>query len=262
MIWFVGAGSGAADLITVRGDRLLREADCIVYAGSLVNPELLAFAKPDARILDSARMTLEEVVAVLLEAETAGETSVRLHTGDPSLYGAIREQMDALEAAGAAFGVVPGVSSFCAAAAALAAEYTPPGVSQSLVITRLAGRTPVPPNESLPRLAAHGTSMAVFLSAGMLPELQGQLLAGGAYTENTPAAIVHKASWPDEKVHRCTVGTIAATGAANGIAKTALVLVGDFLAGARERSKLYDPAFTTGFRKGTDALSRKESDAD
>ena len=252
MIWFVGAGSGAVDLITVRGRNLLRKADQIIYAGSLVNPELLSAAKPGAKILDSAVMTLEEVVDAMLACEREGGMTVRLHTGDPALFGAIREQMDALAAHGVAFDVVPGVSSFSAAAAALKAEYTLPGVSQSLIITRMAGRTPVPEKEDITRLAAHGASMAVFLSAGMLPELQTRLLEG-AYNEDTPAAIVYKASWPDELVLRCTVGTLAATGQANGIGKTALILVGGFLGDAYERSKLYDPDFTTGYRKGRDA---------
>lgn len=252
MIWFVGAGSGAVDLITVRGAKALSGADCVIYAGSLVNPELLGLAKPGARCLDSSRMTLEEVVEAMLSAERDGETTVRLHTGDPSLYGAIREQMDLLTAAGVSFSVVPGVSSFSAAAAALSAEYTLPGVSQSLIITRMAGRTPVPEGEEISLMASHGTSMAVFLSAGMLEELQERLLAG-AYSADTPAAIVYKASWPDEKTCRCTVGTLAAVGAEYGVTKTALVLVGRFLDSPYERSKLYDPGFTTGFRKGTDA---------
>ncbi len=252
MIWFVGAGSGAVDLITVKGMRLLGEADQVIYAGSLVNPELLRYARPDAVVLDSAGMTLEEVIAAMLSAEKAGKTTVRLHTGDPSLYGAIREQMDRLAEAGIDFEVVPGVSSFAASAAALRAEYTLPGVSQSLIITRMAGRTPVPEAEDIGSLAGHGASMAIFLSAGMLDELAEKLLRG-AYTESTPAAIVYKASWPDEKVFRCTVGTLAETGRTNGISKTALVLVGNFLDCPYERSKLYDPAFTTGYRKGTDA---------
>lgn len=248
MIWFVGAGSGAVDLITVRGDRLLREADVVIYAGSLVNPELLRCVKPDARCFDSAGMTLEEVLKEMFTAEEAGLTTVRLHTGEPSLYGAIREQMDALAEKGIAFEVVPGVSSFAAAAAALHAEYTLPSVSQSLIITRMAGRTPVPEKEEISLLAAHGTSMAIFLSAGMLPKLQERLLAG-SYTVDTPAAIVYKASWPDELTLRCTLGTLAETGEKNGIGKTALVLVGDFLGTDYERSKLYDPGFTTGFRE-------------
>lgn len=252
MIWFVGAGSGAVDLITVRGERLLRRADCVIYAGSLVNPELLRFAPAGATCLNSAEMTLEEVVDAMLRREREGKNTVRLHTGDPSLYGAILEQMDRLTRAGVAFEVVPGVSSFCAAAAMLQAEYTPPGVSQSLIITRMAGRTPVPEGEDIGALARHGASMAIFLSAGMLAGLREKLLAG-AYSPDTPAAIVHKASWPDEKVFHCTVGTLAETGESAGVTKTALVLVGDFLAGDYQRSKLYHPDFSTGFRKGRDA---------
>lgn len=252
MIWFVGAGSGAVDLITVRGERLLRRADCVVYAGSLVNPELLTLAKPDARRLDSSGMTLEELLDAMLATEREGGMTVRLHSGDPSLYGAIREQMDRLDAAGVPYGVVPGVSSFAAAAASLAVEYTPPGVSQTLIISRLAGRTPVPDAEDMALLAGHGCSMAVFLSSGMLDALQEKLLAGG-YRPDTPAAIVHRASWPDEKVYRCRLGDLAATGRTHTITRTALVLVGDFLDAAGGRSRLYDPDFTTGYRKGRDA---------
>ncbi len=253
MIWFVGAGSGAVDLITVRGRKLLEEADQIVYAGSLVNPELLAYAKAGARLHDSAKMTLEEVLAAFRSAEAKGETTVRLHTGDPSLYGAIREQMDALAAEGIPYQVVPGVSAFAAAAAALGAEYTLPGVSQTLIITRLAGRTGVPESEDLAELARHGASMAIFLSSGLLEAVQAKLLAG-RFSPDTPAALVYKASWPEEKVCRCRLADLAATGRENGIDKTALVLVGEFLreaaAGNYERSKLYHPDFTTGFRKG------------
>ncbi|MCD8139940.1 MAG: precorrin-4 C(11)-methyltransferase [Planctomycetaceae bacterium] len=252
MIHFVGAGSGAVDLITVRGQRLLSEADVVIYAGSLVNPDLLDYTKPGCRCYDSAKMTLEEVVAVMVEAEANGQDAVRLHTGDPSLYGAVREQMDELRRRGIPFATVPGVSSFSAAAAALEAEYTLPGVSQTLIVTRLAGRTPVPEAEDLAGLAAHGCSMAIFLSAGMVAQVQARLLSG-RYTADTPAAIVYKASWPDEKVFRCTVGELASVAAANGIAKTALILVGDFLGDGYERSKLYDPGFSTGFRKGSDA---------
>lgn len=171
MIHFVGAGSGAVDLITVRGQRLLSQADLIIYAGSLVNPALLEGAKPGCQVLDSARMTLEEVLEAMLEAERAGKMTVRLHTGDPCVYGAIREQMDLLDEAGVAYDVCPGVSSFCGAASALNLEYTLPGVSQSVIITRMAGRTPVPERESIESFAAHGASMAIFLSTGMLEEL-------------------------------------------------------------------------------------------
>ena len=252
MIWFVGAGSGAVDLITVRGQRLLQDADVIIYAGSLVNPELLQNAKPGAEIFNSATMTLEEVIQTMVAAEEARKVTVRLHTGDPSLFGAIREQMDILKRQGINYELVPGVSSFSAAAAALGAEYTLPGVSQTLIITRLAGRTPVPKDESMEKLAEHGASMALFLSAGMLEELQEKLMQG-AYTSSTPAALVYKASWPDEKVFHCTVGTLASCGKEHGIDKTALVLVGNFLGDDYERSLLYDPNFTTGFREGLGA---------
>ena len=196
-------------------------------------------------------MTLEEVLEVMHRQEAQQHMTVRLHTGDPCLYGAVREQMDALDQAGIPYESTPGVSSFCGAAAALDAEYTLPGVSQSVIITRMAGRTPVPERESLAALAAHGATMVIFLSAGMLPQVQAALLQG-AYTEQTPAALVYKASWPEEKVARCTVGTLADCGRENGISRTALVLVGDFLGKSYERSRLYDPSFTTGYRKGTE----------
>lgn len=250
MVHFVGAGPGAPDLLTLRGARLLREAGQVIYAGSLVNPALLENCRVDCRILNSARMTLEEVVAAILRAESECLDTVRLHTGDPSVYGAVREQMEELEKHGVAYDVTPGVSSFCAAAAALGAEYTLPGVSQSLIITRMAGRTPVPERESMAAMASHGCSMALFLSAGMVGQVQTELLSG-AYTPDTPAAIVYKASWPEEQVFRCTVGTLAACAEEHRICKTALLLVGDFLGALGERSRLYDPGFTTGYRKGT-----------
>ena len=195
-------------------------------------------------------MTLEQVIDVMKQAEAAGKTTVRLHTGDPRVYGAIREQMDALDALGIPYDDVPGVSSFCGAAAALRAEYTLPGVSQSVILTRRAGRTPVPEAESLASMASHGASMAVFLSGGMLERVQEELLKG-AYTEDTPAALVYKATWPAEKTVRCTVGTLAQAGEAHGISKTALVLVGNFLDSPYEKSKLYDPSFTTEFREAS-----------
>ena len=216
MVHFVGAGPGATDLITLRGARLLATADVVIYAGSLVNPELLQSCKPDCEILSSAAMTLDAVLAVMLDAEAAGKTTVRLHTGDPSLYGAIREQMDALSERGIAYDVTPGVSSLFGAAATLGAEFTLPGVSQSLIVTRLAGRTDVPEREALHDLARHGASMALFLSSGMLLRVQEELLAGGCASD-TPAALVYKATWPDEKTIRCTVGTLAEAGAAAGI---------------------------------------------
>lgn len=248
MIRFVGAGPGAPDLITLRGAQLLKDADCIIYAGSLVNPALLNLAKSGCALYNSAEMTLEQVLAVMEEKERGGLETVRLHTGDPSVYGAVREQMNALEQRNIPYDVTPGVSSFSGAAAAVHAEYTLPGVSQTVILTRMSGRTPVPEKERLASLAAHGASMVLFLSAGMLDEVREELLKG-AYMEETPAAVVYKATWPEEKIVRCTVGTLAESAAEAGISKTALVLVGRFLDGDGERSKLYDPSFTTEFRK-------------
>lgn len=250
MIYFVGAGSGAPDLITVRGARLLSEADVIVYAGSLVNSALLEYKKDGCEVYNSAKMTLEEVIAVMAPAAKAGKTVVRLHTGDPCVYGAHREQMDELDKRGLPYEVCPGVSSFCGAAAALKAEYTLPNVSQSVILTRMEGRTPVPEKEQIEAFAAHGATMVIFLSVGQLPRLSERLIAGG-YAPDTPAAIVYKATWPDEKVVRTTVGELAAAGAREGITKTALITVGGFLGTEYERSKLYDPTFTTEFREAS-----------
>lgn len=249
MVHFVGAGPGAPDLITLRGANLLRQADTVIYAGSLVNPALLAQVKDGCGIYNSAKMTLEQVLEVMEKTQAQGGDTVRLHTGDPCVYGAIREQMDALDHLGIPYDDTPGVSSFCGAAAALCAEYTLPGVSQSVIITRLAGRTPVPPGENLADLARHGASLVIFLSAGMLEQVRQELLCG-AYTEETPAALVYKATWPEERVIRCTVGTLPEAGREAKITKTALMLVGDFLGKDYQRSKLYDPTFTTEFREG------------
>ncbi|MFI3312907.1 MAG: precorrin-4 C(11)-methyltransferase [Eubacteriales bacterium] len=251
MVHFVGAGSGAVDLITLRGKTLLETVDVIIYAGSLVNPELLKFAKPGCEIHDSAKMTLEEVLEVINRAEKAGKDTVRLHTGDPCLYGAHREQMDQLIEAGIEYTVTPGVSSFCGAAAALKAEYTLPDVTQTVIISRMAGRTPVPERENIRALASHGSTMVLFLSTGLIPMLVEELVAGGVYTTETPAALVYKATWPDEKTFRCTLGTLAQTAKENNITKTALITVGDFLGNQYDRSKLYDPTFTTEFREAT-----------
>ena len=251
MIHFVGAGPGAEDLITVRGQRYLEQADVVIYAGSLVNPGLLKSTKEGCKIYNSAKMTLEEVLEVMEQAEREQKMTVRLHTGDPCLYGAIREQMDHLDELGIAYDSCPGVSSFCGAAAALNLEYTLPEVSQSVVITRMEGRTPVPTKESIQSFAAHNATMVIFLSTGMLEELSRRLVEGG-YREDTPAAIVYKATWPDEKKFICTVGTLAQTAKENKITKTALMLVGDAVnAASYDRSKLYDPGFTTEFREAT-----------
>lgn len=248
MIYFIGAGPGAVDLITVKGKELLEKADLIIYAGSLVNPKLLDYAKPECVIMDSASMTLEEVIAAMVPAAQEGKLVVRLHTGDPSVYGAHREQIDMLRSYDLDFEIVPGVSSFCAAAAALDAEYTLPNVSQSVIITRMEGRTPVPNKQKIADYAAHKATMVIFLSSGMLEKLQTELIKGG-YSADTPAAIVYKASWPDEKVVRCTVGTIAASAAEHNITKTALITVGDFLGCEYERSELYNPTYTHMFRQ-------------
>ena len=251
MVHFIGAGPGAPDLITVRGQKLLGEADIIIYAGSLVNPALLDLKKEGCVVYNSATMTLEQVIDVMKEAESKSQTVARLHTGDPCLYGAIREQIDALDALGIAHDDCPGVSSFCGAAAALEMEYTLPDISQSVVITRMAGRTPVPERESIASFAAHQATMVIFLSTGMAEKLSRRLIAGG-YSENTPAAIVYKATWEDEKAVICTVGTLAKAAEENNITKTALMIIGDAVTHSHyERSELYNPAFTTEFRQAT-----------
>ncbi len=248
MVHFVGAGCGAADLITVRGARLLSEADVIIYAGSLVNPALLDYAKEGCEIHDSAYMTLEQVIEVIRNAEAAGKTTVRLHTGEPSIYGAVREQFDELDRLGVAYDMTPGVSAFGGAAAALKAEFTLPDVSQTVIITRMEGRTPVPEKEKIRSLASHQATMIMYLSTGLVKKLQQELIDGG-YAPETPAAIVYKASWPDQKVFRCRLEDLAATAEENHLTKLALILVGGFLGDKYDRSKLYDPGFTTEFRE-------------
>ena len=249
MVHFVGAGSGAVDLITVRGKKLLEEADVIIYAGSLVNPELLDYAKEDCTILNSATMTLDEVIDVMKKADEENKDIVRLHTGEPSIYGAVREQMDELDKLGISYDSCPGVSACFGAASILNLEYTLPEVSQSLIITRMEGRTSVPEMESIESFAMHQASMAIYLSAGMLDELGRRLIKGG-YREDTPAALIYKATWPDEKAFVCTVATLAKTAQENNITKTAIVLVGDVIAHQNyEKSRLYAPDFETEFRK-------------
>ena len=248
MIYFIGAGPGAADLITVRGAELLKKADVIIYAGSLVNPALLDYAKESCKIYNSAKMTLEEVTSVMKENKE--KEVVRLHTGDPCIYGAIREQMDILDREEMKYVSVPGVSSFIGAAAELNEEYTFPTVRQTVILTRMAGRTPVPEKEEISKLASHGATMVVFLTSTMLAELSERLIEGG-YAPDSPAAIVYKATWPDEKVVRTTVKEIAKAAEENGINKMALIMVGGFLGSEYERSKLYDPSFTHLFREAS-----------
>ena len=248
MVYFVGAGAGAADLITVRGSRLLQKADVIIYAGSLVNPELLNYAKTECEIYDSSKMTLEEVIEAVKAAEKDSKMTVRLHTGDQSIYGAVREQMDELDKLGIQYESCPGVSSFCGAAAALNIEYTLPDVAQSVIITRMAGRTPVPEKERLSLLAAHNATMVLFLSAGLADKVKEELLYGG-YDKDT-VAVVYKATWADEKSFICTVDTLPETVSENKISKTALIIVGDVVThGNYRRSDLYNPNFTTEYRK-------------
>ena len=251
MVHFVGAGSGAVDLITVRGAKLLGEADVVIYAGSLVNPELLNYCKVGCEIHNSAEMTLEEVIAVIREAEAAGKTTVRLHTGDSSIYGAVREQFDELIELGIEYDVCPGVSSFCGAAASLKTEYTLPDVSQTVIITRTAGRTPVPERQSIASLAAHQATMVLFLSTKLTEKLQSELLAGG-YAGSTPVAVVYKATWPEEKIFRCTVDTLHKTVTENGLTKTSLIIVGNCMGDRYLRSMLYHPTFTTEYREATE----------
>ena len=253
MVYFVGAGTGAADLITVRGMRLLEKADVIIYAGSLVNPELLNYAKEGCEVHNSAHLTLEEVLEIMDKAEKEKKITVRLHTGDPSIYGAIREQMDELDHMGIAYESCPGVSACFGAAASLNLEYTLPDISQSLIITRMEGRTKVPEKESIESFAAHQASMAIYLSTGMLEELSRRLVVGG-YRPDTPAALVYKATWPDEEAYVCTIETLHATAKEHGITKTALVLVGDAIAHQNyEKSRLYAADFSTEFRQAKDA---------
>lgn len=249
MVYFVGAGTGAVDLITVRGMRLLEKADVIIYAGSLVNPDLLDYAKKDCQIHNSAKLTLDEVIDIIKKASEEDKTIVRLHTGEPSIYGAVREQMDELDRLGIEYESCPGVSACFGAAASLNLEYTLPDISQSLIITRMEGRTKVPPKESIESFAAHQASMAIYLSTGMLDELSRHLVAGG-YKEDTPAALVYKATWPEEEKYICTVKTLAETAREHKITKTALVLVGDVIGHRNyEKSRLYAPDFSTEYRQ-------------
>ena len=248
MVNFVGAGSGAADLITVRGAKLLAEADVVIYAGSLVNPQLLEYTKEGCAIHNSAYMTLNEVIDVIKAAEDAGEMTVRLHTGEPSIYGAVREQMDELDKLGIEYKSCPGVSACFGAAASLNMEFTLPSVSQSLIITRMEGRTAVPSAESIQSFAAHKASMAAYLSTGMIGELARRLIEGG-YSSETPAAIVYKATWQDEKAFVCTVGALEETAKKNEITNLAVILVGDAVAHTHyEKSRLYAEDFSTMYR--------------
>lgn len=248
MVYFIGAGPGDPELITVKGKRRIEEADIIIYAGSLVNPQVFAGARPEARIYNSASMTLSQVVSIMEQGEKEGKSTARIHTGDPSLYGAVREQMAELERLGIGYEVIPGVSSFLAAAASMKREYTLPGVSQTVILTRMEGRTPVPEKEQIEKLAGHGASMVIFLSVGRIEELCARLQKGG-YGPDTPAAVVYKASWTEEKIVRGTLADMAEKVIKAGIEKTALVAVGEFLGDSFELSRLYDEGFSHGYRQ-------------
>ncbi len=242
MIYFIGAGPGAADLITVRGAEILRAAGVIVYAGSLVNPEILKiYAKSDCEIYDSSSMTLEEIMERLIYGHERGLITVRLHSGDPALFGAIREQINILRDKNIDFEIVPGVSSLFAASAALKTEYMIPGISQTLIISRIEGRTPVPEN----------ASTALFLSAGMIDKACNELVKSG-YSPDTPAAVVYRASWPDEMIIRGTLATLPELAVKNGITKTAIILAGDFLNDEIDgKSRLYDRNFSHEYRNSS-----------
>jgi len=249
VVHFVGAGCGAKDLITIRGKEHIEKADTIIYAGSLVNKELLEYNTKNAKIYDSAYMTLEEVIDVIKDSEKKGQYIVRLHTGDPSLYGAIKEQIDELSRLGIKYDVTPGVSAAFGAAAALNAEFTLPEISQTLILTRMSGKTLVPERESIKSLAAHKASMAIYLSASLAEDLQRELLEGG-YSEDTPAAACVKVSWDDERIYRCTVGTIALTTRENNIKKTCIYLIGESIEPEKyDKSRLYAADFSTEFRQ-------------
>ena len=250
MVHIVGAGPGDPELITVKGQRYLQEADVVIYAGSLVNPQLLELCKPDTEIHNSAGMTLQEVIATIEQAERQGKMTVRLHTGDPAIYGAIQEQMDALAERGIAYDVIPGVSSFLAAAAALKQEYTLPNVSQTIIITRQEGRTPVPERERLRSLAQHRSTMCIFLSIALLDDVVRELIAGG-YEATTPIAIVQRASWPGQKIVRGTLANICEEAKDKNIDRTAMIVVSPCLEAKYDLSRLYAPEFSHMFREAS-----------
>ena len=248
-VYFIGAGPGDPDLITVKGKKTVENADIIIYAGSLVNKEIIACHKEGAEIYNSAVMNLDEVMEVTIKGIKDNKKVARVHTGDPSIYGAIREQMDILDGHGIEYEVIPGVSSFVASAAAIKKEFTLPDVSQTVICTRLEGRTPVPEAESLESLASHKASMAIFLSVQMIDNVVERL--GKYYEKDTPVAVIQKATWPDQKIVRGTLENIAELVKQENITKTAQILVGWFMGDKYSKSKLYDKTFTHEYRKGS-----------
>ena len=252
MVFFIGAGPGDVDLITVKGRNTISKADVLIYAGSLVSAKHLDFCKSGAKIYNSASMTLEEVIGVMQKAEDEGKITVRLHTGDPAIYGAIKEQMDELGSRNIGYEIIPGVSSFTAAAAAIKREFTLPNVSQTVILTRVEGRTPVPPNEDLEKLASIGASMAIFLSISMIDKVLAKLRKG--YGRNVPIAVVERATWEDERTIIGTLDDISAKVKEANITKCAQILVGDFIDCKYDKSLLYDKTFTHMYRKGKDSV--------
>ena len=246
-VHIVGAGPGDPELITRKGYRLVQEADVVIYAGSLVNPAILEACKEGCEIHNSASMSLDDVLAVTKASVAEGKTVVRLHTGDPAIYGAIQEQMDALKEMGITYDVIPGVSSFLATAAALQQEYTLPNVTQTVIITRMEGRTPMPEKEKLSMLASHGATMCIFLSVQMIDKVAAELIEG-VYDKTTPVAIVVKASWPDQRIIRGTLETIADVVAEEGVIRQAMIVVSRVLDTDYELSKLYDKGFAHMYR--------------
>ncbi len=249
-VYFIGAGPGDPELITIKGQRIIKEADVIIYAGSLVPKEVIDCHKAGAEIYNSASMSLDEVIGVIVPAVREGKKVARVHTGDPAIYGAHREQMDMLDEYGIEYEVIPGVSSFLASAAAIKKEFTLPEVSQTVICTRMEGRTPVPEKESLERLASHRASMAIFLSVQMMDRVVEALAT--SYPMSTPVAVVQRATWPDQKIVMGTLETIGEKVKEAGINKTAQILVGDFLGNEYEKSKLYDKTFTHEYRTGVE----------
>lgn len=248
-VFFIGAGPGDPELITIKGKNIIDNADVVIYAGSLVNKEILNSRKQDSQIYNSAKMNLEEIIAVIKKNALEGKVVARVHTGDPSIYGAIKEQMDLLDEEGIEYEVIPGVSSFVAAAAVLKKEFTLPNVSQTVICTRISGRTDVPNKEDLEKLSVHKASMAIFLSVSMIKELVKKLLKN--YDSTTPVAVVYKATWKDQKILEGNLGNIVDIVKKSGIKKTAIILVGDFLSSNYERSKLYDKNFSHEYRGAT-----------
>lgn len=250
-VYFVGSGPGDPELITLKAKKLVEEADVIIYSGSLFNPRNLEYAKKDAKLYDAAIIDREKIYHILRDSAKEGRLAIRFHDGDPALFSTIREQIDKLERDGIECKVIPGVSAILGAAADLKLELTLPGITQTLIITRAELRTPVPKHESIAELAKHGATMAFYLSVHLIDKVVKELLKGGIYTEKTPAAVVYRATWEDERIIKGTLGDIAKKTREAKIIKTAIIIVGDVIAPVKyEYSKVYDAEFTHGYRKG------------